>query len=114
MYAYVVLSLLIGARPGDLRALTWDHVELVGKPEGDSPVPPHVACDARSGHAPGRRRHEDPEVPAYPRVAQAVRGGAPAAPGPAGIGTPGATPTYPFGLNLPAGLGETSDLRHHN
>jgi hypothetical protein len=43
MYAYVVLSLLIGARPEDLRALTLEHVDLVGKPEGDAPVPPYVA-----------------------------------------------------------------------
>ncbi|MDX8048502.1 site-specific integrase [Lentzea sp. BCCO 10_0798] len=33
MYAYIVLSLLIGARTEELRALTWDHVDLVGKPD---------------------------------------------------------------------------------
>ena len=43
MYAYVVLSLLTGARPEELRALTWDHVDLVGKPDADPPVPPYVA-----------------------------------------------------------------------
>jgi integrase len=32
MNAYVVLSLLIGARTEELRALTWSHVDLVGKP----------------------------------------------------------------------------------
>ncbi|MCR3754421.1 site-specific integrase [Lentzea californiensis] len=33
LYAYVVLSLLIGARTEELRALTWDHVDLLGKPD---------------------------------------------------------------------------------
>lgn len=32
MHAYVVLSLLIGARTEELRALTWSHVDLEGKP----------------------------------------------------------------------------------
>jgi len=32
MHAYVVLSLLIGARTEELRALTWSHVDLQGKP----------------------------------------------------------------------------------
>ena len=32
MHAYVVLSLLIGARTEELRALTWSHVDLDGKP----------------------------------------------------------------------------------
>jgi integrase len=43
MYAYIVLSLLTGARPEELRALTWDHVDLVGKPNADPAVPPYVA-----------------------------------------------------------------------
>jgi integrase len=43
MYAYVVLSLLTGARPEELRALTWDHVDLVGKPDADPSAPPYVA-----------------------------------------------------------------------
>jgi integrase len=43
MYAYVVLSLLTGARPEELRALSWDHVDLVGEPDADPPVPPYVA-----------------------------------------------------------------------
>jgi integrase len=42
-YAYIVLSLLIGARTEELRALTWDHVDLDGKPHNDPPVPPSVA-----------------------------------------------------------------------
>jgi integrase len=42
LYAYVVLSLLIGARTEELRALTWAHVDLVGKPDADPPVPPSI------------------------------------------------------------------------
>ncbi|MGW4466095.1 site-specific integrase [Micromonospora sp. NPDC004704] len=43
IYAYVVLSLLTGARTEELRALTWEHVDLAGKPDLDPPVPPSVA-----------------------------------------------------------------------
>jgi integrase len=42
MHAYIVMSLLIGARTEELRALTWDHVDLLGRPDHDPPVPPHV------------------------------------------------------------------------
>lgn len=43
MRAYVVLSLLTGPRTEELRALTWDHVNLQGKPDDKSPIPPHIA-----------------------------------------------------------------------
>lgn len=43
MYPYIVLSLLTGARTEELRALTWDHVDLKGRLKDDPPVPPHVA-----------------------------------------------------------------------
>jgi integrase len=43
MGAYVVLSLLTGARTEELRALTWDHVDLAGRPAGLLPLPPHMA-----------------------------------------------------------------------
>lgn len=43
MHAYIVMSLLTGARTEELRALTWDHVELSGDPNAVPPVPPHVA-----------------------------------------------------------------------
>jgi integrase len=43
MHAYVVLSLLTGARTEELRALTWDHVDLEGRLDDEPPVPPHVA-----------------------------------------------------------------------
>jgi integrase len=42
MHAYVVLSLLTGARTEELRALTWAHVDLEGRPDDDSPIPPSV------------------------------------------------------------------------
>jgi integrase len=42
MYGYIVLSILIGARTEELRALTWDHVDLIGSPEADPPVPPSI------------------------------------------------------------------------
>jgi integrase len=42
MYAYVVLSILIGARTEELRALTWDHVDLEGDPNASPPVPPSI------------------------------------------------------------------------
>jgi len=43
MRAYIVLSLLTGARTEELRALTWNHVDLKGEPDVDPPVPAHVA-----------------------------------------------------------------------
>lgn len=43
MHSYIVLSLLTGARTEELRALTWDAVDLIGDPEANVPVPPHVA-----------------------------------------------------------------------
>jgi integrase len=42
LYAYVVLSLLVGIRTEEARALRWDHVDLDGNPGADPPVPPHV------------------------------------------------------------------------
>jgi integrase len=40
--AYVVLSLLTGARTEELRALTWERVDLDGRPDGDRLVPPSI------------------------------------------------------------------------
>jgi integrase len=37
-----VLSLLVGARTEELRALTWSHVDLDGDPTADPPVPPSI------------------------------------------------------------------------
>jgi integrase len=42
LHAYVVVSLLTGARTEELRALTWDHVDLDGRPDADPPVPPSI------------------------------------------------------------------------
>ncbi|GAB3855861.1 site-specific integrase [Micromonospora andamanensis] len=51
LHAYVVLSLLTGARTEELRALCWDHVDLVGRPDLDPPLPPavHVWRSDREG-----------------------------------------------------------------
>ena len=42
MRAYVVVSLLTGARTEEMRALTWSHVDLVGRPDADPPIPPYM------------------------------------------------------------------------
>jgi integrase len=34
---------LRGARTEELRALTWDHVDLLGRPDTQPPIPPHIA-----------------------------------------------------------------------
>jgi integrase len=43
LHAYIVLSLLIGARTEDLRALTWDDVDTEGRPDVAPPVPPSIS-----------------------------------------------------------------------
>jgi integrase len=43
MYAYIVLSLLVGVRTEEARALRWDHTDLDGNAEAEPPIPPHVA-----------------------------------------------------------------------
>jgi integrase len=43
MHAYVVVSLLTGARTEELRALLWENVDLVGQPDAQPPVPPSMA-----------------------------------------------------------------------
>ncbi|WP_049575781.1 site-specific integrase [Streptomyces sp. SBT349] len=43
LHAYLVLSLLTGARTEELRALTWDNVDLEGNPQAEPPIPPHIA-----------------------------------------------------------------------
>lgn len=39
---YIVLALLTGVRTEELRALTWDHLDLIGDPEAEPPKPPSV------------------------------------------------------------------------
>jgi integrase len=43
MHAYIVLSLLIGARTEELRALKWQDVDLDGDTKATPPVPPSVS-----------------------------------------------------------------------
>lgn len=43
LHAYIVVSLLTGTRTEEMRALTWDHVDLSGDPSAEPAVPPHVA-----------------------------------------------------------------------
>jgi integrase len=43
LHAYIVLSLLTGARTEELRALRWCHVDLAGNADADPPVPPSIA-----------------------------------------------------------------------
>jgi integrase len=40
--AYIVTSLLTGARTEEARPLAWSHVDLAGKPNATPPVPPHI------------------------------------------------------------------------
>ena len=42
LHAYVVVSLLTGARTEELRALTWDLVDLDGRPNDEPPRPPSI------------------------------------------------------------------------
>ncbi|GGM43908.1 tyrosine-type recombinase/integrase [Dactylosporangium sucinum] len=42
LHAYIVVSLLTGARTEELRALRWSHVDLVGQVDADPPVPPSI------------------------------------------------------------------------
>lgn len=42
LFAYVALSLLIGLRTEELRALEWSHVDLTGDPNAVPPIPPSV------------------------------------------------------------------------
>ncbi|MEV0616980.1 site-specific integrase [Nonomuraea sp. NPDC050404] len=43
MHAYIVVSLLTGARTEELRALRWDHVDLCGNDKAIPSLPPYVA-----------------------------------------------------------------------
>ncbi|MBA0127311.1 site-specific integrase [Haloechinothrix sp. YIM 98757] len=43
LHAYIVVSLLTGARTEELRPLSWDRVDLDGDPEADPPVLPSMA-----------------------------------------------------------------------
>ncbi len=57
MHAYVVLSLGVGIRTEEARALGWQHVDLDGDPGASPAVPPHVAV-WRSVRAHGETKTE--------------------------------------------------------
>ena len=42
LHAHIVLSLLVGARTEEMRALRWARVDLIGQPEANPPVPPTI------------------------------------------------------------------------
>jgi integrase len=63
--AYVVLSLLVGARTEELRALRWDHVDLDGKPSSTPQVPPIDPGLALRG---ALRQHRDQQQAATARA----------------------------------------------
>ncbi|GAA1028497.1 site-specific integrase [Virgisporangium ochraceum] len=42
LHAYIVVSLLTGARTEELRPLTWDLVDLDGVPDADPAIPPSI------------------------------------------------------------------------
>ena len=58
--AYVTLATLTGVRNEEARALTWDHVDLVGDPHAVPTVPPSVRV-WRSVRAGGEPRSGHPE-----------------------------------------------------
>jgi integrase len=43
LHAYIVMSLLTGARTEELRALHWHEVDRNGRPDASPPIPPSVA-----------------------------------------------------------------------
>ena len=61
MHAYVVVSLLAGARTEELRALTWSHLDLDGDANAIPPRPPSIQLwrsvgtggETKPIHAPG-------------------------------------------------------------
>ena len=48
MNAYIVLALLIGARTEELRALTWDRLDLDGDPPYRKELRPVITRGARA------------------------------------------------------------------
>jgi len=73
MYAYIVLSILIGARTEELRALTWDHVDLAGDPDARPPIPPSIMVGhpvRAGGETKTRQSRRTPALPV--RCAEAL------------------------------------------
>ena len=70
LHAYVVLSLLTGARTEEVRALRWERRRPRRQPAQHSPGPP---VDLRAALGPTRRRHQDPQVATAHRHPHPVR-----------------------------------------
>ena len=62
MHAYVVVSLLTGARTEELRALTWSHLDLDGDANAIPPTPPSIQLWRPSGQL-VRQKRSDPAEP---------------------------------------------------
>src|SRR6185437_8775719 len=74
MRAYVILSLLTGPRTEELRALTWDHVDLHGTPDDTPPTPhPHLTHTPPTPHP---HPTHTPPTPPHIAVWRSVRAGA--------------------------------------
>ena len=97
LHAYVVLSLLVGIRTEEARALRWDHVVTwVDDPAGWQPVatagfdPARVGEDRYAIYVWRSERHggdTKTEIPEDPGAAAPVHGSAPPAHGAAGEGS---------------------------
>ncbi|WP_202872618.1 hypothetical protein [Kribbella soli] len=70
MHAYIVVSLLTGARTEEMRALTWDHVDLKGAQYAEPPRPPSIEVWRIGARA---RRHEDAQVSPDPPASGTMR-----------------------------------------
>ena len=67
MHAYVVVSLLTGARTEELRALTWSHLDLDGDANAIPPTPPSIQLwrsVRASGETKTKRSRRTLELPA--------------------------------------------------
>ncbi|ARQ69917.1 site-specific integrase [Streptomyces marincola] len=74
MQAYIVVSLLTGARTEELRALTWDHVDLDGRPHAVPAVPPHIAVWRSVRHGGDTKTRKSRRTLALPgRCVEALR-----------------------------------------
>ena len=76
IYAYIALSILIGARLRSCGRSTWDHVDL----DGASRRPARAAVDHGVAVSPGRGQDQDPQVPPHAQAPAAVRGRPPIPP----------------------------------
>lgn len=64
---YIVVSLLTGARTVELRALSWDHVHLDGRPDARPPVAPYMEvwrCVREGGDTKTRKSRRTLALPA--------------------------------------------------